>query len=53
MPDKKTEEKYEVKQVSTQTAPFVINNETGDPITTEEAIAILLNQQQKLLEKLE
>ena len=52
-PEKVKKQKYEVGEVATQTAPVIINNETEKSMTTEMALAEILNKLDKIHKGLE
>lgn len=41
--EEKKKEKYEVKDIATQTEPYIVDNESGDAITVTQAICKVMN----------
>ena len=52
-PKKVKKEKYIVEEIPTQTAPVIKDSETGDIYTLENALAKVLNNQERILKGLE
>lgn len=50
---KKSKEKWSVQQVSTQTAPAIVNVEEGEALSMEVALCQVLNNQEKLMKLLD
>lgn len=54
MTEKKAKtEKYVVQEVTTQTAPAIVNTEEEKAYTIEQALVLILNNQDKLMKLLD